>query len=365
LFLTNTAEFRDLTTLRVGGSISDFREPKTRAELIETFHEVSSAHEPWFLLGGGSNIVVSDEPFDGTVIRVVTQGIDRHTDGDRVLVTAQAGESWDALVEWTVDNGLAGLEALSAIPGTVGGAPIQNIGAYGAELADTFESLQLVPPGRGDVVTLRPDALNFGYRHSSLKHGLDGLVVSVTFALTPSETSTPIKFEQLANALGVPLGATVALADIRRAVLELRASKGMVISDDPDSVSVGSFFTNPVVADELSRQLPADAPRFPLRAERSPLVFPLGVEPEFVDFDTEPTEVKLSAAWLIERAGIGKGFSLAGSDAAVSTKHTLAIINRGNATADQVLELARYVTIRVHDTFGVMLEPEPTMIGFD
>ena len=363
--MTNTAEFRDLTTLRVGGSISDFREPKTRAELIETFHEVSSAHEPWFLLGGGSNIVVSDEPFDGTVIRVVTQGIDRHTDGDRVLVTAQAGESWDALVEWTVDNGLAGLEALSAIPGTVGGAPIQNIGAYGAELADTFESLQLVPPGRGDVVTLRPDALNFRYRHSSLKHGLDGLVVSVTFALTPSETSTPIKFEQLANALGVPLGATVALADIRRAVLELRASKGMVISDDPDSVSVGSFFTNPVVADELSRQLPADAPRFPLRAERSPLVFPLGVEPEFVDFDTEPTEVKLSAAWLIERAGIGKGFSLAGSDAAVSTKHTLAIINRGNATADQVLELARYVTIRVHDTFGVMLEPEPTMIGFD
>ncbi len=363
--MTNTAEFRDLTTLRVGGSISDFREPKTRAELIETFHEVSSAREPWFLLGGGSNIVVSDEPFDGTVIRVVTQGIDRHTDGDRVLVTAQAGESWDALVEWTVDNGLAGLEALSGIPGTVGGAPIQNIGAYGAELADPFESLQFVPPGRGDVVTLRPDALNFGYRHSSLKHGLDGLVVSVTFALTPSETSTPIKFEQLANALGVPLGATVALADIRRAVLELRASKGMVISDDPDSVSVGSFFTNPVVADELSRQLPADAPRFPLRAERSPLVFPLGVEPEFVDFDTEPTEVKLSAAWLIERAGIGKGFSLAGSDAAVSTKHTLAIINRGNATADQVLELARYVTIRVHDTFGVMLEPEPTMIGFD
>ncbi len=363
--MTNAAEFRDLTTLRVGGSIPDFREPTTRAELIETFRDVSSAREPWFLLGGGSNIVVSDEPFDGIVIRVTTRGIDLQADGDRVLVTAEAGEQWDDLVDWTVENGLAGLEALSGIPGTVGAAPIQNIGAYGAELAETFESLQFVPPGRGDVVTLRPDALNFGYRHSSLKDGLDGLVASVTFALTPSETSTPIKFEQLADALGVPLGATVALAEIRRAVLELRASKGMVISDDPDSVSVGSFFTNPIVSEELSRSLPADAPRFPLRAERTPLVVPLGVEPEFVDFDTEPTVVKLSAAWLIERAGIAKGFSLAGSDAALSSKHTLAIINRGNATTNQVLELARFVTIRVHDTFGVMLEPEPTMIGFD
>jgi UDP-N-acetylmuramate dehydrogenase len=157
----------------------------------------------------------------------------------------------------------------------------------------------------------------------------------------------------------------VALAEIRRAVLELRASKGMVISDDPDSVSVGSFFTNPVVSEELSRSLPADAPRFPLRTEREPLVVPLGTEPEFLEFDTEPAGVKLSAAWLIERAGIAKGFSLAGSEAALSSKHTLAIINRGNATADQVLELARFVTIRVHDTFGVMLEPEPTMIGFD
>ncbi len=363
--MTNAAEFRDLTTLRVGGSIPDFRAPTTRAELIETFRDVSSAREPWFLLGGGSNIVVSDEPFDGIVIRVTTRGIDLQADGDRVLVTAEAGEPWDDLVEWTVENGLAGLEALSGIPGTVGAAPIQNIGAYGAELAETFESLQFVPPGRGDVVTLRPDALNFGYRHSSLKDDLDGLVASVTFALTPSETSTPIKFEPLADALGVPLGATVALAEIRRAVLELRASKGMVISDDPDSVSVGSFFTNPIVSEELSRSLPADAPRFPLRAERTPIVVPLGVEPEFVDFDTEPTVVKLSAAWLIERAGIAKGFSLAGSDAALSSKHTLAIINRGNATTNQVLELARFVTIRVHDTFGVMLEPEPTMIGFD
>lgn len=363
--MTNTAEFRNLTTLRVGGEISDFREPTTRAELIETFRDVSSTRQPWFLLGGGSNIVVSDGPFYGTVIHVTTRGIDRHTDGDRVLVTAQAGESWDDLVAWTVDNGLAGLEALSGIPGTVGAAPIQNIGAYGAELADTFESLQFVPAGRSDVVTLRRDALLFGYRESALKDALEGLVVSVTFALTPSEMSTPIRFEQLAGALAVPMGASVALAEIRRAVLELRAGKGMVLSDDPDTVSVGSFFTNPVVSEELSRLLPPDAPRFPLRIEREPIVVPLGTEPEYVDFDGETYGVKLSAAWLIERAGIGKGFSLAGSAAAVSSKHTLAITNRGGATAEQILELARYITIRVHDAFGVVLEPEPTMIGFD
>ncbi|MDP4586398.1 MAG: UDP-N-acetylmuramate dehydrogenase, partial [Microbacteriaceae bacterium] len=246
--MTNTADFRELTTLRVGGAIADFREPSTRAELIETFRVVSSSRNPWLLVGGGSNIVVSDEPFDGTVLRVATRGIDRHDDGDRVLVTAQAGESWDGLVSWSVENGLAGLEALSGIPGTVGAAPIQNIGAYGVELADTFESLQFLPAGRTEVVTLRSDSLMFGYRHSSLKNGLTGLVISVTFALVASTDSGPIRFEQLARALGVEPGTSVALAEVRRSVLELRASKGMVLGDDPDSVSVGSFFTNPVVA---------------------------------------------------------------------------------------------------------------------
>jgi UDP-N-acetylmuramate dehydrogenase len=363
--LTKTAEFRDLTTLRVGGSISDFREPSTRAELIETFRDVSSSRQPWFLLGGGSNIVVSDEPFDGIVIRVATTGIDRHDSGDRTLVTAQAGESWDALVAWTVDYGLTGLEALSGIPGTVGAAPIQNIGAYGAELADTFESLQFVPAGSGEVTTLRADDLQFAYRQSALKNGLSGLVVSVTFALTPSHESAPIRFEQLATALDVPLGSSVALAEVRRSVLALRSTKGMVISDDPDSVSVGSFFTNPVVAGQVSRTLPPNAPRYPLEPARTDIVVPLGQEPDFPDYDSAPGDVKLSAAWLIENSGIPKGFGLAGSNAALSTKHTLAITNRGGATSGEILELARYISIRVHDTFGVMLEPEPTMIGFD
>ena len=363
--MTSTAAFRDLTTLRVGGDIADFRQPSTRAELIETFQSVSSSREPWFLLGGGSNIVVSDDPFDGVVIHVATRGIDRRDDNGRVLVTAQAGESWDDLVAWTVDNGLAGLEALSGIPGTVGAAPIQNIGAYGSELSDTFESLQFVPAGRGDVETLTRDDLRFGYRTSALKEGRVGLVVSVTFALTASDQSTPIAFEQLARALNVEMGDSVALADIRRTVWDLRASKGMVLGNDPDSVSVGSFFVNPVVSDAVSRTLPGDAPRFPIDADRQPVVVPLGTEPDYPDFTSGPGDVKLSAAWLIEHAGIPKGFGLAGSDAAVSSKHTLAITNRGQATAADVLELARYISIRVHDTFGIILTPEPTMIGFD
>lgn len=357
--------FRDLTTLRVGGSIADYRRPSTRAELIDTFRDVSSGRGQWFLLGGGSNIVVSDEAFHGTVIHVATTGIDSRANGGTVLVTAQAGESWDHLVAWSVENGLSGIEALSGIPGTVGAAPIQNIGAYGAEFADTFVLLQFVDSGSGDVVTLGPDDLRFGYRTSALKEGRSGLVVSVTLALTKSDQSAPIRYGQLAASLGVDAGETAPLADVRRTVLELRASKGMVLSDDPDSVSVGSFFTNPIVSDEMSRRLPVDTPRFPLEGDRAPSVVPLGSEPEFPTFDSPVADVKLSAAWLIERAGIPRGFVLPGNNAGVSSKHTLALINRGGATAREVIELARYISIRVHDTFGIMLTPEPSFIGFD
>jgi UDP-N-acetylmuramate dehydrogenase len=362
--LTN-ATFRDLTTLRVGGSISDYRKPSTRADLISTFHEVSSGRSPWFLLGGGSNIVVSDADFDGTVIHVTTTGIDSHTDGDRVLVTAQAGESWDALVEWTVSNGLSGLEALSGIPGTVGAAPVQNIGAYGTDLADTFESLQFVESGTNSVITLTSADLQFGYRTSALKEGRQGLVVSVTFALHGDAKASPVHYGQLATALGVGVGDHVAAPDVRAAVLALRASKGMVISDDPDSLSVGSFFTNPVVSDDIAQGLPADAPRYVSETPRSPVVVPLGAIPEFPAFSDNQRSVKLSAAWLIENSGVPRGFTLPGNNAGISTKHTLAIVNRGGATADDVLELARYITIRVHDEFGVMLTPEPSFIGFD
>lgn len=357
--------FRDLTTIHVGGSIDDYRRPANRAELIETFREVSAGHREWFLLGGGSNIVVSDDDFDGTVLHVATQGIDARDNGGTVLVTAQAGESWDHLVEWSIDNGLSGIEALSGIPGTVGAAPIQNIGAYGAEFADTFVLLQFVDARTGDVVTLGPDDLRFGYRTSTLKEGRTGLVVSVTLGLTKSDLSGPIRYGQLAAALGVAVGESAPASDVRRAVLELRASKGMVVNADPDSVSVGSFFTNPIVSDEMSRTLPVDAPRFPLEADRPSVVVPLGSNPEFPAFDAPAPDVKLSAAWLIERSGVPRGFTLPGNNAGVSSKHSLAIINRGGATAKDVVELARYIAIRVHDTFGIVLTPEPTFIGFD
>ncbi|MFM6968590.1 MAG: hypothetical protein ACKOWN_06695 [Microbacteriaceae bacterium] len=187
----------------------------------------------------------------------------------------------------------------------------------------------------------------------------------MTLSLTKSAESAPIRYGQLATALGVEVGDTAALADVRRYVLELRASKGMVLSDDPDSVSAGSFFTNPIVSDELSRRLPADTPRFPLEGDRAPVVVPLGVDHSFTGFDGAAPDVKLSAAWLIERAGVPRGYSLPGNNAGVSSKHTLAIINRGGATAREVIELARYISIRVHDTFGIMLTPEPSFIGFD
>lgn len=225
--------------------------------------------------------------------------------------------------------------------------------------------LQFVDAGSGDVVTLGPDDIRFGYRNSALKEGRAGLVVSVTLSLTKAEDSAPIRYGQLATALGVDVGETAALADVRRTVLALRASKGMVVSDDPDSVSVGSFFTNPIVSDELSRRLPSDAPRFPLEGDRAPVVVPLGADHEFTGFTGTAPDVKLSAAWLIERAGIPRGFSLPGNNAGVSSKHTLALVNRGGATAREVIELARYISIRVHDTFGIMLAPEPTFIGFD
>ena len=364
-FLTKSNRFADLTTLRVGGEISDLRIPANRAELISTFAEVSSASEPWFLLGGGSNIVVSDEPYTGVVIRVATKGIEsREVDG-RTLVTAQAGETWDDLVDWTVRKGLSGLEAMSGIPGTVGAAPIQNIGAYGAEMAEVFESLQFVDAGSNEVVTLTAADLVFGYRSSSLKRERQGLVVSVTLALKKSAKSAPIRYEQLASKLGVNPTESAETRLVRETVLELRSAKGMLLNDDPDSVSVGSFFVNPIVESSIAAALPSDAPRHPVEAERLAITVPLGTEPNFPDYESRSGKVKLSAAWLIENAGIPKGFSIAGSAAAISGKHTLAIVNRGGATASRVLELARLVAIRVHDAFGIQLQIEPTLVGFE
>ena len=432
-----------LTPMRVGGAAERLIEPATERELLEAIRQVWAAGDDWFVLGGGSNVLVSDEGFDGTLIRVVTRGIVRvGAPSGTVRLRVQAGESWDGLVQYAVANGWAGFEGLSGIPGSVGAAPIQNIGAYGQEAADSLYSVDFLDYDSGRVQRLAAAELGLGYRTSIFKQGRTGLVLSVTFDLVdvpvPANHSAsasadtfladlsltlgqPINFPQLAASLGVPLGARVPLAEVRRTVLALRAGKGMVLSDaDPDSVSCGSFFTNPIVTENFARALPADVPRWLIEPEEAPIVVPLpergigeldvqaagisGPLPSAAPLPADAADlsfaaelsarapvaahtedwaspaprasaadvclasgplVKLSAAWLIEAAGIDKGYRLPGSRAAISTKHTLAIVNTGGATAADVAELARYIQQRVSARFGITLTPEPVYIGFE
>jgi len=320
----------------------------------------------WLILGGGSNVVISDEGIDGEVLHVVTRGISQHPHDDgTVHLMVEAGEPWDAVVAHAVDNGLAGVEALSGIPGSAGAAPIQNIGAYGQELSGSLIGIDFLDFGSGEVQHLAASDLGLGYRSSALKRGRLGVVLGIELALAPSadRLSQPIAYDQLAKALGVELGTRVPLAQVRAAVLALRASKGMVLdAADPDSVSAGSFFTNPIVSENFARGLPTDAPRWPTEPEPPAQVLPLGAPIPVAPASGEYL-VKLSAAWLIEHSGITRGFALPGSGAAISSKHTLSIINTGRATAHDIVQLANYVQTRVMSEFGVQLQPEPVLVG--
>jgi UDP-N-acetylmuramate dehydrogenase len=353
--------------MRVGGPAARVIEPATELELIDATRHLWRSDmwrtDDWLLLGGGSNVVVSDEGFDGTVIRVVTRGIEVAPGGGGRL-RVQAGEPWDAVVECAVEKGWAGIEALSGIPGSSGAAPIQNIGAYGQELASSLVAVDLLDYPTGELVHVPAAELELGYRSSALKRGRLGLVVAIELALTESSEGV-VEYAQLAQALGVQVGARVPIATIRESVRALRASKGMLLDDnDPDSVSCGSFFTNPIVGENFARGLPGDAPRWLVESELEDRAVPLGSAlPELVGDRNDM--VKLSAAWLIERSGIGKGFALPGSRAAVSAKHTLAIVNRGGARAEEIAELARYIEARVLSEFGIHLQPEPVAIGLE
>jgi UDP-N-acetylmuramate dehydrogenase len=357
-----------LTTMRVGGPPTALVEPTTTDEAIEAARHAWSDGDRWLVLGGGSNLVVADDGFDGTVIRLRTRGIEAvRAEPDGVRLRVQAGENWDDVVAYAVENGLAGIEALSGIPGSCGAAPIQNIGAYGAELSDTLVAIDFLDYLDGDLQQLAASDLDLDYRSSAIKHGREGIVLAIELRLQNATDglSAPIVYDQLASALGVHLGARVPLADVRSAVLALRASKGMVLSDtDPDSVSCGSFFTNPIVGENFARTLPPTTPRWPMEDEPTHVAVPLGESPALPPQRTDH-RVKLSAAWLIEHCGITKGFSLPGSGAAISSKHTLAIINTGTATAADVGELARFVQTRVFSEFGVQLQPEPTLVGVE
>lgn len=336
----------ELTTLRVGGPARELLSPESREELIRQTIEVWGSGEPCLLLGGGSNLLIGDDGFDGTVIRVLTRGIEQISKGTTQLLRVHAGEPWDDVVAYTVNNGLSGIEALSGIPGSAGAAPVQNIGAYGQELSAVLDSIEFLDARTHEVVRLTPADLELGYRTSTLKRGRSGVVLSLDLRLEPSDLSAPIGYDQLAHALGVAVGERAPLVTVREAVLALRASKGMVLDPaDPDSVSAGSFFTNPIVSENFARGLPTGAPRW------------------ILDEDAPESPVKLSAAWLIENAGITRGFSLPGSRAAVSSKHTLALINAGGAMASEIAELARYLHLRVLAQFGVALQPEPQFVG--
>lgn len=354
----------DLTTIKVGGPANILLHPTTEEELLAHVRELWQRGDDWLLIGGGSNMVISDEGFDGTVIHVATRGIEVVSQSETSLsIRVQAGESWDTLVERLVARGWAGIEALSGIPGSVGAAPIQNIGAYGQEVASALDGIDFLDYSSGELVHLTTEELELGYRSSVIKSGRAGLVLAVHLTLTASPTST-VQYQQLATALGVNIGDEVLVQQVRDTVLALRATKAMVLDpNEPDSASCGSFFTNPIVPEHIARALPADAPRWVIDEE--PVVdiaVPLGQTPAPPPAP-KPRMVKLSAAWLIEHSGVEKGFRLPGSRAAVSTKHSLAIVNRTGANASEVSELSRYIGARVLSRYGIHLQPEPIGVG--
>lgn len=359
--------FSELTTTRVGGEPLLLLEPHSAPALVETMLEVWASGEPWLVIGGGSNLLVSDDGFDGTVVRTASLGIaEVGSDEHGVTLRVQAGEPWDAVVAYAVERGLSGIEGLSGIPGSAGAAPIQNIGAYGQEVGDTLLAIDFLDYLSGELETLSAAELELGYRSSALKRGREGVVISIDLRLSRGGLSAPLAYAQLAASLGAEVGERLPLARVRETVLTLRASKGMLLSDaDPDSVSTGSFFTNPIVTSRFAAALPSSAPRWSLEPEHPARVLSLdevhSLEP--VATPRADAGVKLSAAWLIENSGVRRGFSLPGSRAAISSKHTLALVNTGGATAEQIAELARYVQSRVLNEFGVILQPEPVLVG--
>ncbi|HYG93980.1 MAG TPA: UDP-N-acetylmuramate dehydrogenase [Nocardioides sp.] len=337
----------DRTTLRLGGPAARWVTATTEEELVEAVSAADAAGEPVLVLGGGSNLVVADEGFAGTVVEVATRGVtadvgesDDPTCGGAV-VTVAAGEPWDPLVATAVERGWVGVEALSGIPGSVGATPIQNVGAYGQEVAQAVASVRVWDRRLRGIRTFAAADCGFGYRTSRFKKDPGRhVVLAVTFQFRQGTLGAPVAYAELARVLGVDVGARVPLGDVREAVLGLRRGKGMVLDpDDHDTWSAGSFFTNPVVDPAA---VPDGAPTYPAEGG-----------------------VKVSAAWLIERAGYGKGYGveLTGGRASLSTKHTLALTNRGGATAADLLGVAREVRDGVEKAFGIRLVNEPVLVG--
>ncbi|MDU0348715.1 UDP-N-acetylmuramate dehydrogenase [Actinomyces sp. MRS3W] len=370
----------ELTTLRVGGPVGSYIEARSEAELIDAVREADTAGTPLLVIGGGSNIVGADTGFDGVVVRDARQEVTLSAD-DRcggVEFTATAGTTWDDLVREAIASDWGGFAPLSGIPGTVGAAPVQNIGAYGAEVGELLASVRAWDRATGQPVQLPLARLHLSYRDSALKRSLTDadvgggrtwgptgrwVVLSVTFSVRAASLSAPIAYAQLAHTLGVEVGARVDARAVREAVLELRRSKGMVLDDaDHDTWSAGSFFTNPILTQDAAAALPEDAPRFPV-TDSTRAVAGTREAPVIEGL------VKTSAAWLIDHAGFGKGFALSEAGAgtapaSLSTKHVLALTNRGEARAADLVALRDAVVAGVRERFGVSLVPEPVHVGF-
>lgn len=337
------------TTLRLGGPAGRLETATSADDLVHKVREAELREDGVLVLAGGSNVVIGDQGFPGTVVLVRSRGYRVVAeDADTVTVRVEAGEPWDDLVAATVEQGWSGLECLSGIPGSAGATPIQNVGAYGQEVAETITAVRAYDRDRREVVRIAADDCGFAYRGSIFKYSDRWVVLSVDFRLTRAPRSGPVRYAELARALGVEVGDRVPLADARATVLRLRAGKGMVLdADDPDTRSVGSFFTNPVLeraAYDLLRERAGelgDPPNWPCPGDR----------------------VKISAAWLIDKAGFGKGYA-GPAGVAISRKHTLALTNRaGTADTAALIALAREIRDGVQDRFGVTLHPEPVLIN--
>jgi UDP-N-acetylmuramate dehydrogenase len=373
------------TTLGLGGPAGRFAEAATEAELVAEVRSADERGEPLLVLGGGSNLVIADDGFPGTVVRVATRGVRHEVREHTVLLTVAAGEDWDTVVAQSVGDGLAGLECLSGIPGLAGATPIQNVGAYGQEVAQTLVAVRVYDRARRAVTQFSHADCGFGYRTSAFKRstlagpghppsaqpspasgGLPAhragpvtgrhIVLGVTFQLQRSALSAPVRYAELARTLGIGEGERAPLGEVRSAVLALRRGKGMVLdAADADTRSAGSFFTNPVL----------DLSQF-AGLERA-VAGVCGTGVQIPQFPAGPGHVKVPAAWLIERAGFGKGYQPgpSGQDARISTKHTLALVNPGGATTASLLALAREVAGGVRKVFGVDLAPEPVLVGVE
>lgn len=334
-------DLSELTTLRLGGPAARIETAASSEELVRLVSAADRAGEPVLLVGGGSNLVVGDAGWPGLVVRVGSSDVTQRDTADGAELTVAAGVTWDHLVQRTLADKLAGLETMSGIPGLVGATPVQNVGAYGSEVADVLSGLTVFDRERGAVEAWTPEQCGFGFRSSAFKHTDRYVVLDVTIRLARSEVSRPVRYLELARRLGVQQGETAPLDAVRETVLELRRSKGMVLdAADHDTWSVGSFFVNP-----LLDVVPAEASDCP-------------------SWQTDG-RTKLSAAWLIEQAGFGKGFGLdhGRGTVSVSTKHTLALTNRGGATTAELLALAAEIRAGVEQRFKIRLRPEAHLRG--